>query len=55
MEIANAGIPRFCMICGKEILPGEYFEQVSTKRGTEVYTHTKCCGRAEKKKEYEKG
>ena len=35
-------IPRYCMECGKEIVAGELFEYIRTKRRTEIYIHRKC-------------
>lgn len=35
-------IPKFCIVCGKEILPDDFFIFNRTRRGTENYVHMKC-------------
>lgn len=40
-------IPRYCMKCGQEIVAGEPFEYIRTKRRTEIYIHRKCLRRNE--------
>lgn len=44
-EEKDRDIPRYCVECGREILPGEAYEWTWTKRRTEVYVHRKCLRR----------
>ena len=41
----GSDIPRYCVECGKEIMLGEAYEWIQTKRGSEIYIHRKCLRR----------
>lgn len=47
-EKKDSDIPRYCVECGKEIMPGEAYERIQTKRRNEIYVHRKCLRRKER-------
>ena len=44
-EKKGSDIPRYCVECGKEIMPGEAYKWIKTKRRSEIYVHRKCLRR----------
>ncbi len=41
----KSDIPRYCVECRKEIMPGEAYIWTLTKRRSEIYVHRKCLRR----------
>ena len=44
-EKKDSDIPRYCVECRKEIMPGEAYIWTLTKRRSEIYVHRKCLRR----------
>lgn len=44
----KSDILRYCVECGKEIMPGEAYIWTLTKRRSEIYVHRKCLRRKER-------
>lgn len=42
-NVIKMGIPRYCYLCGKEILPSDKSpEIIKTKRQSTLYIHSEC-------------